>query len=192
MESVSLDGFSLCDRWVTIPPLGRCARVSYYLVTSLERPTLLPCIGTQFSFLLVRLRHAAAVSPCCVTLAFPNKPYCIVFFCSWRAFGLFPAVVGNATAGNILLLNLKNIYLAKTVYAQGTWCDDLMHSPTSLWNVSYWTYVCVPIMGWSCWDREHIFNFSRCCQIVFQKCLYQFTLPPVSVAVPFILDSINF
>lgn len=173
-------------------------RISCYLVTFMERPTVLCCIWAPLSSVFVRLRHTVVASPCCVTFAFVNMPHCLPLFYSWRAFGLFPAVVRNTIAENFLLLDLKKYLFGKDCVLKGMCCDDLMHYTISFWNVSYWTYVCIPIMGWSCWDREHILNFSRCCQIVFQKCLYQFTLPPVSMAVPcvttalFILDSINF
>lgn len=51
-----------------------------------------------------------------MTFAFVNMPHCVPLFYSWRAFGLLPAVVRNTIAENILLLDLKNIYLAEIVY----------------------------------------------------------------------------
>lgn len=118
--------FSLSARSVTILPRCRCCRISCYLLAFMERPTVLRCIWAPLSSVFMRLRHAAVASPCCVTFAFVNMPHCVPLFYSWRAFGLFPAVVRNTIAENILLLDLKNIYLAEIVYLRACgvmiWC----------------------------------------------------------------------
>lgn len=118
--------FSLPACSVAIRPQGRCCR-GFQAIWWRSWRGLLSSIASELSFLFVRPRHAAIASPCCVTFAFVSMPRCIPLFYSWRAFGLFLAVVRNTIAENTLLLDLKNIYLAKIVYSGHVvwWFDTL-------------------------------------------------------------------